>query len=103
MERDALVRWPVFAEPPPRVEYALAPLGRVRFAATSCCLGIRAVRDGRWRLYAPHGLADVFNLVVRPNPVLAPRAVCEAKTARWREQWPPLAVLPWPDDRPADS
>jgi len=25
-----------------------------------------------WRVYAPHGLSDVFNLVVRPNPVLAP-------------------------------
>jgi hypothetical protein len=73
------------------------------FAATTCCLGIRAEHDGRWQLYAPHGLSDVFNLVVRPNPVLAPRAVYEAKTARWREQWPSLTVLPWPDDRPADS
>jgi len=50
------------------------------FAATTCCLGIRA-EQGRWRLYALHGLSDVFNLVVRPNPVLAPRAVYEAKTA----------------------
>jgi hypothetical protein len=66
------------------------------FAATTCCLGIRAEGDGRWRIYAPHGLADVFNLVVRPNPVLAPRAVYETKTARWREQWPELTVLPWP-------
>jgi hypothetical protein len=52
--------------------------------------------DGRWRVYAPHGLADVFNLVVRPNPVLAPRAVYETKAARWREQWPELTVLDWP-------
>ena len=69
------------------------------FAATTCCLGLRAEHDGRWRLYAPHGLSDVFNLVVRPNPVLAPRTVYEAKTTRWREQWPSLTVLPWPDDR----
>jgi len=66
------------------------------FAATTCCLGIRLVGD-RWRIYAPHGLADVFNLVVRPNPVLAPQAVYETKAARWREQWPELTVLPWPD------
>lgn len=66
------------------------------FAATTCCLGIRVERDGRWRIYAPHGLADVFNLVVRPNPVLAPRSVYETKAARWREQWPELTVLPWP-------
>ncbi|WP_369036472.1 nucleotidyltransferase family protein [Streptomyces adonidis] len=66
------------------------------FAATTCCLGVRLERDGRWRVYAPHGLSDVFNLVVRPNPVLAPRAVYEAKAARWREQWPELSVLEWP-------
>ena len=66
------------------------------FAATTCCLGVRLEAGGRWRIYAPHGLADVFNLLVRPNPVLAPREVYEAKAARWREQWPPLTVLPWP-------
>ena len=67
------------------------------FAATTCCLGIRLIGDSRWRVYAPHGLADVFNLVVRPNPVLAPRSVYETKTRRWREQWPELTVLPWPE------
>jgi hypothetical protein len=66
------------------------------FAATTCCLGIRIGAGDRWRVYAPHGLADVFNLVVRPNPVLAPREVYETKARRWREQWPELTVLPWP-------
>ncbi|WP_330434266.1 nucleotidyltransferase family protein [Streptomyces sp. NBC_00825] len=66
------------------------------FAATTCCLGVRLDRDGGWRVYAPHGLSDVFNLVVRPNPVLAPQEVYEAKAARWRDEWPELTVLPWP-------
>ena len=66
------------------------------FEATTACLGVRQQPDGRWRIYAPHGLADVFNLVVRPNPVLAPREVYEAKTARWLQQWPGLTVQPWP-------
>ena len=70
------------------------------FEATTACLGIRLQPDGRCRIYAPHGLADVFNLVVRPNPVLAPRQVYEAKTARWRRQWPALTVLPWPEQPP---
>ncbi|MFI8070430.1 nucleotidyltransferase family protein [Streptomyces sp. NPDC086033] len=67
------------------------------FAATTCCLGVRLDPHGEWRVYAPHGLSDVFNLVVRPNPVLAPREVYEAKAARWREEWPELTVLPWPN------
>lgn len=66
------------------------------FAATTCCVGVRVERDERWRIYAPHGLADVFNLLVRPNPVQAPRHVYETKTTRWRQQWPALTVLPWP-------
>ena len=66
------------------------------FAATTCCVGVRVEGDGRWRVYAPHGLSDVFDLVVRPNPVLAPRQVYETKTSRWRQRWPALTVLPWP-------
>ena len=66
------------------------------YEATTACLGVRLENSQRWRIYAPHGLSDVFNLVVRPNPVLATRDVYEAKTARWRRQWPQLTVLPWP-------
>ncbi|WP_404816148.1 nucleotidyltransferase family protein [Streptomyces thermolineatus] len=66
------------------------------FVATTCCLGVRLEPGGRWRIYAPHGLSDVFGLVVRPNPVLAPREVYETKVARWRRQWPELTVLDWP-------
>ncbi|WP_234036664.1 hypothetical protein [Rhodococcus sp. P-2] len=36
-------------------------------------------------------------MIVRPNPVLAPREVYEAKAARWRREWPALTVEPWPE------
>ena len=66
------------------------------FAATTCCVGVRTGPDGGVTVYAPHGLADVFNLVVRPNPVLAPSEVYRRKAARWQAEWPALTVLPWP-------
>lgn len=66
------------------------------FEATAACLGVRLEPGGRWRVYAPFGLSDVFNLIVRPNPVLAPRDVYQRKTTRWKQQWPGLTVLPWP-------
>ncbi|MPQ99249.1 hypothetical protein GB931_15250 [Modestobacter sp. I12A-02628] len=69
------------------------------FAAVCCCVGV-TVAGGRPRVYAPHGFGDLFDLVVRPNPRLAPRAVYEAKAARWQAQWPELTVLPWPDGVP---
>lgn len=64
------------------------------FPNTSSCFGIRPGDDGLV-VFAPYGFADLFGMRARPNPVLAPRAVYEAKTARWRTQWPGLSVLPW--------
>jgi hypothetical protein len=72
------------------------------YEATNACVGVRSEASGRWRVYAPHGLSDVFNLVVRPNPVLAPRHVYQAKTRRWRQQWPELTILPWPGQPSGD-
>jgi hypothetical protein len=66
------------------------------FEATNASVGVRQEPDGRWHVYAPYGLSDVFNLVVRPNTVLAPRHVYETKADRWKKQWPELTVLPWP-------
>ena len=65
------------------------------YEATVACLGVRLEPGGRYRVYAPYGLSDVFNLVIRPNPVLATRDVYETKTTRWQRQWPGLTVLPW--------
>jgi len=83
-----------FGAPCPPYDSAEAAIDS--FAATTCCLGVRLEDGGHWRVYAPHGLSDVFGLVVRPNPVLAPRFVYESKVARWRERWPELTVLEWP-------
>ena len=85
-----------FGSPCPPHESAEAAIDT--FEATTACLGVRLQPGGRWRIYAPHGLSDVFNLVVRPNGALAPRHVYQAKTTRWRRQWPSLTVVPWPQD-----
>ena len=60
------------------------------FAAVCCCVGVSVARTARPRVYAPHGFDDLFALVVRPNPRLAPRHVYEAKAARWQDTWPEL-------------
>jgi hypothetical protein len=67
------------------------------FPGMACCVGVRVENDVRWRVYAPYGLSDVFNLVVRPNPVQATREIYEAKAGRWRRHWPELTVIAWPD------
>jgi len=55
-------------------------------------------REDQLEVFAPFGLADLFAMHVRPNPILAPAAVYEAKTKRWVQEWPQLTVLPWPTD-----
>jgi len=73
------------------------------FEATTAAVGVRRLPGGRLRIYAPYGLSDIFDLVVRPNPVLASREVYEAKTERWLRQWPELTVLPWPAGCPEEE
>lgn len=81
-------------DPPAPFRSAAEPIEG--FAAVCCCYGVRLDATGRPRVHAPHGYQDLFDLVVRPNPLSpAPRHLYEAKSGRWRAQWPELTVLPW--------
>lgn len=71
------------------------------FVATTCCLGVRRTDDGTIEVHASHGYADLLAQQLRPNPVLAPREVYEAKAARWVREWPGLTVEPWPTSPPS--
>jgi hypothetical protein len=73
-----------------------------RYAAHACRVAVRTGPTGP-QVYAPSGFDDLFGFVLRPNPVIAPRHIYEAKAARWQRLWPRLHVIPWPDDRPAPS
>ena len=65
------------------------------FPNCSSCVAVRPGPRGL-EVLAPYGLTDLFAMVARPNPLLAPGAVYRAKTDRWRAEWPALTVLPWP-------
>ncbi|NSC25208.1 nucleotidyltransferase family protein [Streptomyces albus subsp. chlorinus] len=82
-----------FGVPCPR--YGSAEEAIDTYPTTATSIGVRVEDDGHWRFYAPFGFDDLLNLVIRPNRVLAPRAVYEKKVARWREHWPELEILPW--------
>jgi hypothetical protein len=68
-----------------------------RYAAQACRYGIHP-DDRSWSVYAPVGYDDLFAMVVRPNPVVAPREVYQAKAARWQALWPRLRILDWSDE-----
>src|SRR5258708_5393890 len=65
-----------------------------RFLACNTQVGIQRGSDGD-RIYAPAGLDDILNLIVRPN--LTPNFSASAyriKTTRWIALWPELTVFP---------
>ncbi len=64
--------------------------------STATSIGVN-LKDGKFIVYAPFGLDDLFNLIVRPNKKLIPREVFEKKAARWKAHWPKLKVMGWDD------
>jgi uncharacterized protein len=75
------------------------------FPASTCCVGVRlSPVTGHWVVYAPHGLSDVFGMVIRPNMTgVAPKEVYTSKATRWLREWPELRVIAWPADPAVDS
>jgi hypothetical protein len=70
-----------------------------RWADPVSAVGIRLVQDDSLHVVAPHGMADVFGLVVRPH-LVAPNAAAVYRermaTKRWAERWPRLKLVPLP-------
>ncbi|SEQ50868.1 hypothetical protein SAMN05216548_10577 [Faunimonas pinastri] len=66
-----------------------------RYAAIVHAVAVRLGPDDRLDIAAPFGLADLFDMVIRPNEAnLAPGSYL-AKAERARAIWPRLTVLPW--------
>ena len=70
-----------------------------RWADPVSAVGVRLDERDALHVVAPHGLADVFGLVVRPH-LVAPNAAAVYRerlaTKRWGERWPRLRIVPLP-------
>lgn len=64
-----------------------------RFLIAGTCVGIGASAANRGELYAPYGLDDIFDGVLRPNPLNLPINRFDEKSASYRARWPHLAVV----------
>ena len=76
----------------PRLNKAMD--GVDNFLAVCCMVGMRRTCDGNIDLYAPFGVKDILDRVMRPNPWYpnAPRDCYRKKAERWRTLWPDLRV-----------
>lgn len=81
-----------FSSPYPPLSCATE--GIDRFLMRCAQIGLRA-EHGTYEIYAPHGLQDIEDMIVRPNrmPNFRPELYLE-KALRWKAIWPELTVLP---------
>jgi hypothetical protein len=74
---------------------ASASEGILRFPSTTTAVGLRRTGDDYLDVYAPFGLGNVWDMVVKPNRALPLADVYREKAGRWQAQWPKLIVRPW--------
>ena len=61
---------------------------------TASAVGVR-LEKGKLVIYAPFGLKDMFQGIVRPNKVQISQEIYEGKCRKWLAKWPTLTIVPW--------
>lgn len=68
--------------------------GIAAWPETATCVGVGLDPEDELYIVAPHGLADLFELVLRPSPAADPHAFAQRLAAkRHAETWPRLTVI----------
>ncbi len=62
---------------------------------TATCVGVKYDQRGRFIVYAPYGLSDLFGLIVRANKTQITEEIYTRKVERWKGIWPRLTIVPW--------
>lgn len=77
--------------PPPLASLAA---GIATWPETATCIGVSLDAGDHLRILAPHGLEDLFDLVLRPSPGLRDPALYtqRLRAKRYTEKWPRLRV-----------
>ena len=86
-----------FGAPCPRLSSSRHGIDRFLVAGT--CVGVRPDGRGAIEIYAPYGLADIFDGRLRANPNVREPALFARKAESYRRRWPWLTL----DDRRAES
>ena len=79
-----------FGHPYPRLTSAQD--GIKRFLIAGSCIGVAPRATGH-EVYAPYGLTDAFDGILRPNPLTREPASFRAKAESYRARWPHLRII----------
>lgn len=61
---------------------------------TASAVGVR-MKLGKFIVYAPFGLNDLFGQVVRANKAQITKEIFENKALKWKAKWPGVSIIPW--------
>ena len=84
---------------PERFKAAIPPFTSVEdaipsWSATAICVGVRFDPDsGRFTVFAPYGLNDLWGLILRPVVGYIGTDLATQKYRRWMGQWPRLKLM----------
>ena len=73
--------------------------GILRFPCSPQAIGLKRSGEEFLDVYAPFGLGDVWDMIVRPNRSMPLMAVYDQKCARWQGEWPQIQVYGWDDGK----
>jgi len=76
-------------DPFPSVEDAI-----YQYPTTATAVGVR-MENEELKIYAPYGLEDLMQLIVRPNKKKITEDIYNKKVEKWTQIWPMLKVVPW--------
>lgn len=68
-----------------------------RWTSTVTCVGVRLC-NSRFYVYAPYGLNDIFNMIIRPVKIDMTRDGYVERCKRWKKKWPKIKIISWEGD-----
>ena len=64
------------------------------WGATITCIGVK-MENNHLNVFAPYGLNDIFNMIIRPVKIDFTKEQYEERARRWKKKWPMLKILSW--------
>lgn len=64
------------------------------FPTTATAIGVRQEKDNL-KIFAPFGLDDLLEMVIKPNKAQITEKIYLAKVNRWSKIWPDVKIIPW--------
>ncbi len=69
--------------------------GILRFPCSPQAVGLKRTGAEFLDVYAPFGMGDIWDMIVRPNRAMPLIALYNEKCARWQAEWPQIQVYGW--------